>query len=144
MSIRVLLSLALLVPLVVGGQASRPAPRQAPSAGQARALPVSHASRTTATIQLDGHLDESAWAAAEPTTSFTQVDPEEGAPASQRTEARVLYDDTYLYVGVRLFDTGAITGRLGRRGGLGRLGRLGRVKPLAAHAHRLQRSHSHR
>ena len=115
MSIRVLLSLALLAPLVAGGQASRPAPRQAPSAGQARALPVSHASRTTATIQLDGHLDESAWAGAEPTTSFTQVDPEEGAPASQRTEARVLYDDTYLYVGVRLFDTGAITGRLGRR-----------------------------
>ncbi|MCC6929351.1 MAG: carbohydrate binding family 9 domain-containing protein [Gemmatimonadaceae bacterium] len=114
---RIMLSLALVLsyPLVALGQGGRPLARQAPAADSTRTLPVSHAARTTATIQLDGHLDEPAWDAAEPTTSFTQVDPEEGAPASQRTEVRVLYDDTYLYVGVRLFDTGAITGRLGRR-----------------------------
>ncbi len=34
------------------------------------------------------------------TSAFTQVDPDEGRPASQKTEVRVLYDDENLYVGV--------------------------------------------
>src|SRR5690606_34008062 len=46
---------------------------------------------------------------------FTQIEPHEGQPASQRTEARILYDDEALYIGVRLHDTGEVTGRLGRR-----------------------------
>ena len=49
------------------------------------------------------------------TNDFTQVDPQEGRPASQRTEVRVLYDDMYLYVGARLFDAAPVTARLGRR-----------------------------
>ena len=44
-----------------------------------------------------------------------QIDPDEGKPASQLTEVRVLYDDEALYVGVRLHDTGPVTARLGRR-----------------------------
>lgn len=78
-------------------------------------LPVSHAVRTSTPIVLDGRLDEAAWAGAPVTSRFTQVDPDEGRPASQRTEVRVLYDDAFLYVGVRLHDSGAVTGRLGRR-----------------------------
>jgi hypothetical protein len=49
------------------------------------------------------------------TDSFTQINPDEGRPASQKTEVRVVYDDQALYVGVRLHDTGPITARLGRR-----------------------------
>lgn len=71
--------------------------------------------RTTATIRIDGRLDESAWTNAPVTDHFTQIDPDEGQPASERTEVRVLYDDEHLYVGVRLHDRGRITGRLGRR-----------------------------
>jgi hypothetical protein len=80
-----------------------------------RPITISRAMRTSAPIDLDGRLGESAWATAPVTDSFTQIDPDEGRPASQRTEVRVLYDDAVFYVGARLHDTGRITGRLGRR-----------------------------
>ena len=53
---------------------------------------------------IDGHLDEPAWKAADVGGNFRQIEPTEGAPASERTEIRVLYDNTSLYVGVRLYD----------------------------------------
>jgi hypothetical protein len=80
-----------------------------------RPITISRAVRTNAPIQLDGRLNEPGWASAPVTDSFTQIDPEEGRPASQRTEVRVMYDDAFLYIGARLHDTGRITGRLGRR-----------------------------
>lgn len=80
-----------------------------------RPITISEARRTTTAPRIDGRLDEAVWQSAQVTESFTQIDPDEGRPASQRTEARVLYDDQFLYVGVRLHDTGPITGRLGRR-----------------------------
>lgn len=79
------------------------------------ARPVAEARPTTATFRIDGRLDEAAWAEASVYDDFTQIDPVEGAPASQRTEVRVLYDAEALYLGVRLHDEGPITGRLGRR-----------------------------
>ncbi|HEX9106153.1 MAG TPA: DUF5916 domain-containing protein, partial [Longimicrobiales bacterium] len=45
-----------------------------------------------------------AWASAPATSSFVQFQPTEGAPASFRTEFRVLYDDRNLYVFVRAYD----------------------------------------
>ena len=72
-------------------------------------LPVSHAVRASSAIRLDGKLDEPAWRDAPVTDDFTQIDPEEGKPASQRTEVRVVYDDDTLYVGVRLHDAGHVT-----------------------------------
>lgn len=80
-----------------------------------RTLPTSRAVRATGTIRLDGKLDEAAWTAAPVTDAFFQIDPDEGQPASQRTEVRVLFDDDALYVGVRLHDNGPIIARLGRR-----------------------------
>jgi len=80
-------------------------------------LPLAHAARSKGTIHLDGKLDEPAWANAPVTDRFTQIDPSEGQPASQRTEVRVLYDYAALYVGARLQDTGKVTARLGRRDG---------------------------
>src|SRR5213593_2410641 len=80
-------------------------------------LPLAHAVRATSPIRLDGKLDEPAWLNAPVFDQFTQVDPDEGKPSTQRTEVRVLYDDEALYVGYRLHDTEAnrIIGRLGRR-----------------------------
>lgn len=89
--------------------------RAASAASHDRPVPVSQAVRTTASIRIDGRLDEAAWASAPVTDQFTQIDPEEGQPASERTAVRVLYDDAHLYIGVRLYDRGPITGRLGRR-----------------------------
>ena len=83
--------------------------------GHMRVVPVAHAIRASGPVHIDGQLDEKSWAAAPVTNSFTQIDPDEGKPASQLTEVRVLYDDEALYVGVRLHDTGPVTARLGRR-----------------------------
>ncbi|MDE2872438.1 MAG: hypothetical protein OXQ94_12230, partial [Gemmatimonadota bacterium] len=43
-----------------------------------------------AAIDIDGEIDEAVWADAPVLTGFTQFDPVEGVPATQRTEARVL------------------------------------------------------
>ena len=55
-------------------------------------------------IVLDGDLSDPAWAQATPIISFLQRDPLEGAPATMRTEARVAFDATAIYVAVRAFD----------------------------------------
>ena len=49
-------------------------------------------------------LDEPCWAGAEPLTTFTQRLPAEGAPATQPTEVRVLFDAENLYLGADLRD----------------------------------------
>jgi hypothetical protein len=77
--------------------------------------PVAEATRRSGEIDLDGRLDEASWQAARIVSDFTQVDPEEGRAVSQPTEARILFDDEALYIGVRLTDDGGVTGRLGRR-----------------------------
>ena len=70
-----------------------------------------------AAIEVDGILDEAAWADAPAFTRFTQKEPVEGAPASQRTEVRVVHDGEALYVGAWLADTApdSIVARLARR-----------------------------
>lgn len=68
-------------------------------------------------VVLDGRLDESIWARAPIIGEFVQREPAEGQPPSQRTEARVAYDEGALYVAVRAFDTDPdrIVGILTRR-----------------------------
>jgi hypothetical protein len=53
---------------------------------------------------LDGRIDEEVWERAIPITDFRQREPQEGAPASERTEVRLLYDDRNLYVAFILGD----------------------------------------
>jgi len=70
-----------------------------------------------AAIDLDGRLDEAAWAGAEVASGFVQFRPSPGDAASERTEARVLYDDGAIYVGMRMHDAqpDRIGAPLGRR-----------------------------
>ena len=56
-------------------------------------------------IQVDGHLDEAVWSRAEPVDDFVQKEPIEGAPPTERTEVRFLYDDDALYVGARMYSS---------------------------------------
>ncbi len=56
-------------------------------------------------LAVDGVLDEAAWQRAVPATDFAQIDPENGAPATERTEVRVVFDRDRLYVGVHCFDS---------------------------------------
>lgn len=70
-----------------------------------------------AAISIDGRLDEAAWQDAAPVTGFRQFEPNEGRPATQRTEVRILYGNDNLYVGVILHDEqpANIEQTLGRR-----------------------------
>jgi hypothetical protein len=67
--------------------------------------PLLRVLQTSAPPQIDGRLDEAAWAAAEPSDAFVQVDPREGEPPTERTEIRALYDADNLYLGIRCFDS---------------------------------------
>ncbi len=53
---------------------------------------------------IDGRLDDSVWAEAEPITGFVQREPAEGRAASQRTEVRLAFDSEALYVGGWMYD----------------------------------------
>ncbi len=54
---------------------------------------------------LDGVLDEAIWRQASVIDEFVQQEPEEGAPATERTEVLIMYDAENLYLGVRAFDS---------------------------------------
>ena len=71
----------------------------------------------TGRIEIDGRLDEAAWAGLEVITDFTQAEPQAGAPPSERTEVRITYDDDHLYFGARMWDSdpdGLVTGGMER------------------------------
>jgi hypothetical protein len=55
-------------------------------------------------VHVDGVLDEPAWSRAGVAGGLRQIEPKEGAPASETTEVRVLYDHDTLYIGVRALD----------------------------------------
>lgn len=82
-----------------------------------RVPPTMVAVRVDRAPALDGRLDDAAWGRAVPMAGFRQIDPEEGAAASESTVVRIVYDDAAIYVGARLYDDepGRILRRLGRR-----------------------------
>ena len=57
------------------------------------------------TINVDGILDETVWQRASVANNFVQRDPNEGEPASEKTEVRVLYDNKFIYFGITCFDS---------------------------------------
>ena len=73
-----------------------------PLSGETRQI---HAIRISEPIKIDGRLDESEWAEAIAATDYRQQEPNEGTPASERTEVRVVFDDRNFYVGNRAFDS---------------------------------------
>jgi hypothetical protein len=80
-------------------------PLPAPAAGavpQAPATPrpSARAAKIDAGIKVDGILDDPAWQNAAPIGSLIQREPDEGAPATEQTEVRVLYTASTLYLGV--------------------------------------------
>ncbi|HVV48117.1 MAG TPA: DUF5916 domain-containing protein, partial [Polyangia bacterium] len=62
--------------------------------------PHIRAVRTPKPPKIDGRLDDAVWRLAVPADRFTQHYPDEGAPPTEHTEVRVLYDDKNLYVGI--------------------------------------------
>lgn len=77
-------------------------PKPSPENNGARRVQVV---RVTDPIVVDGLLDEPGWLQAPPATDFRQETPTEGAPASEKTEVRLLYDDKNLYLAIQAFDS---------------------------------------
>jgi len=56
---------------------------------------------------IDGRMAEGEWVGAVVATDFTQLVPDEGAPASEATEVHIGYDSGNLYFAVRAYDSEA-------------------------------------
>ena len=84
---------------------------------RAAAAPSLQAVRAAAAVNIDGRLDEPAWADAPLARDFVQFRPDPGQPASERTEVRVLYTDDAVFIGARMHDRDPdrIIRRLARR-----------------------------
>ena len=97
---------AIVLPFSIVGNAL-PQEVVAPDGGGIAAIPrpVANATQVVEAPVIDGQLDEEMWQYAPPLTGFVQAEPLEGAPASEETEVRLLYDDTAIYVGVWLHDS---------------------------------------
>jgi hypothetical protein len=65
------------------------------------------AARTQEAPTIDGVLDDQVWQQATPIEDFIQSEPFQGQPATERTEVRVLFTASTIYVGVICFDSNA-------------------------------------
>jgi hypothetical protein len=67
--------------------------------------PTAYATPAQVLPVLDGDvLEDPAWRAAQPVTGFWQTTPDEGQPASEQTEVRILFTPSHLYFGVVCYD----------------------------------------
>ena len=108
---------AAFVPLLLTSAVFAQAPATSPVLRPHSEAPSAVAVRRNGPVTIDGKMDEAAWQAATAVTEFIQYDPNEGQPASERTEARILVDDVAVYVGMRLYDRdpSGIQSQLARR-----------------------------
>jgi hypothetical protein len=71
----------------------------------AAVAPSTNAFPLTTIPAIDGNVfDDAAWASVAPTSGFTQVQPYEGQPATQRTEVFIGFSEESLYIGVIAYD----------------------------------------
>ena len=55
--------------------------------------------------RLDGSLNDEVWQQAVIIDDFVQQEPAEGAPATERTVVRLIYNSSALYIGVEAYDS---------------------------------------
>ncbi len=61
--------------------------------------------KLTDAVRLDGQLDEQVYQTVPAITGFIQQAPDEGAPATEKTEAWIMFDERNLYVAGRVWDS---------------------------------------
>jgi hypothetical protein len=61
--------------------------------------------RVTQPMRIDGQLDEAVYRDVPPISDFIQMEPQAGAPATERTEVWLSFDDEHVYVSFRNWDT---------------------------------------
>jgi hypothetical protein len=98
----------------VAVSAQIPSEPQAPAAGQTLSVAkppsatsdiVVTATRITASVEIDGHLDDEVYQSVKPITGFFQQEPQEGMPTSEPTDVWILFDDRNLYIAARCWDS---------------------------------------
>ena len=74
--------------------------------GQEQELKTIQVKRITQEIFLDGNLDEAIWDTADAAADFWEYFPADSILAREQSEIKMLYDDTNLYVGIKVFTAG--------------------------------------
>jgi len=106
----VLTFILMMLPILLAAQNKNKAPSNPPEQKLVKAV------RTEESIVIDGRLDEKTWQTPS-SNGFTQNDPKDGEPATEKTDVWVAYDDQGLYVAAFCYDSepAKIISRLGRR-----------------------------
>ena len=93
-------------PFRVLGAPDQPAPAPTPAPGRNLPKRVYHAVRLAGPPpKVDGKLDDPCWTQGDWQGDFIQREPHEGRPGSEPTQLKILYDDRYVYVAIRAFDS---------------------------------------
>jgi hypothetical protein len=92
-ALSVAIAIAVVPPPLV---AQEPAPH-GPVAPTVRAVP--------GTLRVDGRLDEGLYSTTEVIAAFVQQEPDEGKPATEKTEAWVFFDEDMIYVSARCWES---------------------------------------
>ena len=95
MALRAILALAAAAAIA----AAVPCRAEAPSAPAPQALP-----RASASISVDGNLEDPGWSGALVLDHFYETSPGDNLPAKVNTTAYLTYDDQYFYVGIKADD----------------------------------------
>jgi hypothetical protein len=108
--------LLILLMLPFGLAAKDKKDKQTPQEKKVPEQKIVRAVRAEEPITIDGLLNEKIWQG-EPGDGFTQNDPQDGAPATEKTHVWVAYDDKALYVAAFCYDSDPkkIKSLLGRR-----------------------------
>ena len=102
MTFKLVLS-ALVVCLTAMAASAQPADRMATI--DAEGNMTLRAVKLTAPLRLDGQLDEALYTTVAPASDFIQMEPKPGAPATEKTDVWIAFDDANMYVTVRCWDS---------------------------------------
>lgn len=84
---------------------AQPLPGAAPAVVQGQGGPVFSVPRIDEPVVVDGRLDEPAWSRATRLGGFSEYQPVDGQPASERTEVLIWFSPKALHVGVMAYDS---------------------------------------
>jgi hypothetical protein len=107
---KLLVLILVLCPVIAsaqnGGTPDEPPPPVAPATiVRANGRVVVRAIHLSAPLTIDGNLDEAVYRENQPADGFIQTVPANGKPVSERTEAWVMYDDQFIYISAKLYDS---------------------------------------
>ncbi|MBI4474140.1 MAG: hypothetical protein HY646_15830 [Acidobacteria bacterium] len=100
------LVLCLVAPVIASGQQHdhgiAPVVTRKPINREAYVLVAARANQPP---RIDGIPDEEIWRASAAAGDFIQQEPNEGEPSTERTEVRIVYDPSHIYIAVHAYDS---------------------------------------